>query len=432
MVDALPGAGRQTLASIWHTGRTAPVPDEIPAGWCLRNISDVAELASGHTPNRQRPDYWGGSCQWISLHDSKGLESNYISETALTITEAGLAHSSARRLPIDTVVFSRTATIGKCTRMATEMATSQDFANYICGPLLNSLYLVYLFRFLGPEWHRLMSGSTHNTIYMYVFERLQVLLPPLPEQRAIAAALSDVDDLLQSLDRLIAKKRDIKQGTMQELLTGKTRLPGFSGKWETKRLGEMGTCLRGVSYNPEYDLAADDTDCTFRLLRSTNLQRGRLDLEDLQFVDESRVAHWQHLRAGDLVFCAANGSRSLVGKSAVFDIEDGHRYTFGAFMGAFRTNLEITDSSFAGHLFHSNNFFKRLDLALSGSAINNLSPSEVESFSFTVPPLPEQRAIAAVLSDMDAEIDALEARRKKVAAIKQGMMQELLTGRTRL
>src|SRR5690606_3415516 len=134
-----------------------------------------------------------------------------------TIGPLGLANSSARMLPEGTVVFSRTATVGKATVMARSMSTSQDFANYVCGPRLNNTFLVQLFRHLAPEWRRLMAGSTHKTIYMPVFRELQLLLPPLPEQRKIAAILTAVDETIEKTEAVIAQLGVVKKAMMQEL-----------------------------------------------------------------------------------------------------------------------------------------------------------------------------------------------------------------------
>ena len=147
--------------------------------------------------------------------------------------------------------------------------------------------------------------------------------------------LSDVDGLINALDVLIAKKRSIKQATMQQLLTGKTRLPGFSGEWETKRLGELGICLRGVSYDPTTDLSEYDTYDTVRLLRANNIQDASLNTMDIQHVHSRRVSEIQVMKTNDVLLCMANGSKELVGKGAKFGIQDGFTYTFGAFMGAF-------------------------------------------------------------------------------------------------
>lgn len=130
----------------WTTGRIAGV-QQLPAGWRIIRLVDVARLESGHTPDRKKPEYWnGGDVEWISLHDTQNLERCDINHTEMRITQAGLANSSARLLPAGTVCFSRTATVGKCVIMAKSMATSQDFANFVCSPELNNRYLLHLMR----------------------------------------------------------------------------------------------------------------------------------------------------------------------------------------------------------------------------------------------------------------------------------------------
>ena len=217
----------------------------IPHDWDCMLICDLARLESGHTPSRTINAYWHGDIPWVSLHDTASLDRNYIYHTAMTVTQLGIDNSSARLLPAGTVVFSRTATVGKASLLGRAMATSQDFANYVCGPKLCNLYVVYLLRSMTRMWQSLMAGSTHKTVYMPMFENLQIPVPPMSEQRAIAAALRDVDELLGGLDRLIAKKRDLRQAAMQQFLTGLTRLPGFHGEWQVKTLGQIGRCFAG-------------------------------------------------------------------------------------------------------------------------------------------------------------------------------------------
>ena len=264
------------------------------------------------------------------------------------------------------------------------------------------------------------------------YGELRLPLPPIHEQSAIAEVLSDVDGLIDALDALIAKKRAIKQAAMQQLLTGETRLPGFSGAWETKRLGEMGHCLRGVSYDPTTDLASYDQDSTVRLLRANNIQDATVTTTDVQYVESRRVNESQIMQRGDILVCMANGSRELVGKAGLFRVRDGYTYTFGAFMGCFRTEPNIADARFVFYLFQTYEFRRFIDLVLAGSSINNLKPSDIESAHIRIPDRNEQAAITSVLSDMDGEIAALEHRRDKTRSIKQGMMQQLLTGQIRL
>ena len=264
------------------------------------------------------------------------------------------------------------------------------------------------------------------------FKNIPMPVPPVPEQRAIAAALSDVDALLDGLDRLIAKKRDLKQAAMQQLLTGQTRLPGFSGEWEVKRLGDAGICLRGVSYKGDSDLSTHDTPNTKRLLRSNNVQKAIVITDEVKYVNASRVSTHQILKRDDILICMANGSKALVGKAGVFSVNNGYEFTFGTFMGCFRTDSTEANSTFVFYLFQTAQYRDYINNLLAGSSINNLSPRSIESLKFSMPPASEQTAIATLLSDMDTELAALQTRRTKTQSLKQAMMQELLTGRIRL
>jgi type I restriction enzyme, S subunit len=303
-----------------------------------------------------------------------------------------------------------------------EKVCSNEYANYS----LNSADCVSRLRALA-------TGTTSvAAIYTRDLLRMPFILAPLPEQRAIAEALSDVDALIDSLDKLIAKKRDIKQGAMQELLTGKKRLPGFNGEWKLQKLGIVGSCLRGVSYDGVRDLFTYDTQESIRLLRSNNVQEAAVITKDVQYVNRRRVSPHQIMRDKDILVCMANGSKELVGKAGFHSLADGHQYTFGAFMGVFRTDADFGNPAYVFSLFQSGKYRSYLNSLLAGSSINNLTPTTIESLEFSMPPLSEQAAIAEVLSDMDAEISALEQRRDKTVALKQGMMQELLTGRIRL
>lgn len=276
-------------------------------------------------------------------------------------------------------------------------------------------------------------GATINQITNKSLNSFKVPLPPTEEERTeIARALNDVDALLASLDQVIAKKRDLKQAAMQQLLTGKARLPGFDGEWEAKKLEHAGSCLRGVSYRGDDDLSPHDTAFTKRLLRSNNVQNAFVVISDVQFVNDKRVSQTQILQKNDILICMANGSKALVGKAGLFSIGDGFDYTFGAFMGCFRTDASIADPVFVFSLFQTGRYRDYVTNLLAGSSINNLSPSSIESLEFSFPPYSEQVAIGRALAEMDAELSVLESRRDKTRNIKQAMMQELLTGKTRL
>jgi len=277
-----------------------------------------------------------------------------------------------------------------------------------------------------------IGGSTVGHAKVDDIRLLPVPLPPLEEQKHISAILLDVDNLVRDLESLIAKKQGVKQAAMQELLTGKRRLPGFEGEWEVKRLGEIGKCHRGVSYKGDADLMPHDTANTIRLLRSNNVQDSFVKTAELKHVNSKRVATHQILTRDDIVICMANGSKALVGKAGRFQVSDGYEYTFGAFMGCFRTIPAKADPGFAFYLLQTDRYQRLIGDLLAGSSINNLKPSSLESLEFLFPERSEQQAIAAVLSDIDAELTYLTHRRDSIQEIKQGMMQQLLTGKIRL
>ena len=220
--DAVP---LQPLPERWVLGRVAGDVRQIPADWKLVRLTGVAKLESGHTPDRKRLDYWDGDIPWLSLGDTNGLGGLTVSVTSECATQLGINNSSARVLPIDTVVFSRTATVGKATRLAVPMATSQDFANWICGPKLSPRYLVQVFRHMTREWDRLQEGSTQQTIYMPVFKKLQILLPPKGEQEKIADAGEAFDLRIEAEQRKLTELVNVRAALAQELLSGRLRLP---------------------------------------------------------------------------------------------------------------------------------------------------------------------------------------------------------------
>ncbi len=413
------------LVSRWHIGRIHPTPDVEPEGWTLERLCDIARLESGHTPSRNRPDYWDGDIPWLSLHDSKKIEGKSLYKTKMTVSALGLANSSARLLPPGTVALSRTATIGKVAVLGREMATSQDFACYICGPRLLNSYLAHLFRGMEVEWDRLMAGSTHNTIYMPTFENIQILVPPMAEQEAIAEALSDADALIEGLERLIAKKRLIKQGAMQDLLTAKRRLPGFSGEWTPCKLGERGQFFKGSGVR-KHEANSGFLPC----VRYGELYTLHHDVvrSFASFISTEVAKTARPIKSGDILFAGSGETKEEIGKCAVVTL-DGDMYAGGDII-AFRPTAD--DPVFLSYLLNAPLVQKQKARKGQGDAVVHISATGLGDLDLLLPSEDEQSKISAVLEDMDAEIQALETRLEKTRAIKEGMMQNLLTGRIRL
>lgn len=411
----------------------------IPEGWSEARLGDLGYTFGGLT-GKSGKDFGTGSATFVTFMNVMANVVLSADGVEAVNVEPGEAQNQLRA---GDVIFNGSSEIpeevgfGATVPETLEGVYLNSFCfGFRCYPdaALDATFLSYLTRSpVGREVIRPMAqGSTRYNLAKTNLLNGLFPIPPLAEQQAIAEALSDADARVESLDALIAKKRDMKQAAMQQLLTGCTRLLGFVDEWKEVRLGDVGRCLRGVSYNPQSDLSEGDSDTTVRLLRSNNIKQSLLNFDDVQFVNEARVSEEQVLRPGDIVVCMANGSRALVGKSGLFRATESERYTFGAFMGCFRTDAAKAEPGFVRYLFLTKRYLDYISNLLAGSAINNLAPSSIESLSFEMPPPAEQQAIAEVLSDMDAEIDALVAQRAKAELVKQGMMQELLSGRVRL
>lgn len=189
---------------------------QVPHDWTWHRLLHVARLESGHTPSRRRPEWWGGNVSWLALPDIRKLHGKYAYETMEKTNDAGLANSSARLLPPGTVCLSRTASIGFVTILGKPMATSQDFANWICDPeVLDPEFLMYALMASQNYLRELGSGAVHKTIYMPSIESFQVCAPEIDEQRRIArslrARLAGAESLIDCLKGRLAEIERLPQ-----------------------------------------------------------------------------------------------------------------------------------------------------------------------------------------------------------------------------
>jgi type I restriction enzyme S subunit len=307
-------------------------------------------------------------------------------------------------------------------------------------------YYFYIY-FKNNFYDKVMSmtaKSSVDSVRREMIAGMPIALPSIKEQIEISNALSDVDALITSIEKLIAKKQVIKTATMQQLLTGKKRLPPFdiyqegTGKgqpkgtqqteigeipedWEVANFGEIGQSIIGLTYSPN-----DVSDFGTLVLRSSNVQKNKLAFENNVFVNmdlPNRVI----VKEGDILVCVRNGSRNLIGKCALIDKKTAGS-AFGAFMSIYRTE----HSKFVFYQFQSDIIQNQIN-EMMGATINQITNKDMASFIVPYPKGEAERtAIGEILTDIDSEIDGLEKRLSKTLQIKQGMMQELLTGKTRL
>lgn len=268
------------------------------------------------------------------------------------------------------------------------------------------------------------------------FLEVPVPVPPPAEQRAIVGALSDVDALIASLEQLIAKKRDLKQATMQQLLTGKTRLPGFGGEWEVKALDSLFKFSGG--YSASRDQLSTEGHCYLHYGDIHGATKTcvdtRADYQDIPKLDIplERVSPGSLLEDGDVVFVDASEDDEGTSRHIVVVNKDNVPFISGLHTIVAKSKTDELAHEYRRYCFQTAAIREQFLFYAVGTKVSGISKTNIPKLLLPVPSVPEQIAIASILSGMDAEIAALEQRLVKTRDLKQGIMQELLTGRIRL
>jgi type I restriction enzyme S subunit len=395
----------------------------IPDDWEVKKLGDCLIKNPDYGINASAVPYADSLFTYIRITDISE-DGNFLHQNKVSVI-----HHNAKDyfLEVGDIVLARTgASTGKSYLYNIE-DSKLVFAGFLIRvkPNTQKLHPRYLKGYLETQtywnWVTIMSmRSGQPGINGNEYSQLKIPLPPLPEQKAIAQSLSDVDALITAIDKLITKKRNIKQGTMQELLTGKKRLPGFTGDRDVKKLGEIvnkivggGTPSRNIKEywngNIFWATVKDFTSFSPHETEETITQKG-LNLSASNLIPK-----------GTLII----STRMAVGKVIIYNVD----VAINQDLKAIYTKPDI-DTKFLFYCF--TNYSEKMDFLASGSTVKGIILEDLKNIQFPYISLAEQKAIAQILSDMDAEIESLEKTREKYKLIKRGIMQELLTGKTRL
>ncbi|WP_375605093.1 restriction endonuclease subunit S [Flavobacterium davisii] len=366
----------------------------IPEDWNLVKIEDIAGVFGGGTPSTINNKFWGGSINWFT--PTEVGKKKYLTKSNRTLTELGLQNCSGKILPVGSILITTRAGIGDVGILTIESATNQGFQSLIPNSKINPEFLYYITKTLKPVLLQNSSGSTFLEISPSKVKSIQIPLPPLPEQQAIAEVLSDTDAWIESLEKLIAKKRLVKQGAMQQLLTPKE-------DWEVKKLGEMSQIYTGNKNNQD---KSEDGIYPF-FVRSQKIEKINtytFDGEAILIPGEGNLGSIFHYINGKFDF------HQRVYKVSDFNGING-KYLFWYFRIYFGKHaLQNTVKA----------------------TVDSIRLPTIQEFEVFFPEINEQTRIATILSDMDAEIEHLEKKLNKAKQLKQGIMQQLLTGKIRL
>jgi type I restriction enzyme S subunit len=400
----------------------------IPEEWASIAIGEVAIVIGGGTPSTSISNFWNGDIEWFTPTEISN--NKYITSSRRKISKYGFESSSAQILPIGTILMTTRASIGDLSILLNEATTNQGFQSLVSKDDIYNEFLYYVMLTKKPDLLKNASGSTFLEISPNKVRSIKIPLPPtLKEQKAIATALSDVDNLITNLDHLIAKKKAIKQGAMQRLLTpphlGGKRLSGFDGEWERKEVQKFINVGRGGSPRPIQDYITTSPDgVNWIKIGDTSKFSKYITYTKEKIIEEGENLS-RSVKAGDFLL---SNSMSF-GRPYILKI-DGCIHDGWLVLQDYQDYFDI---DFLYYTLMSKDVFDQYLSKASGSGVLNLNKELVKVVELNRPKdLKEQVAIATILSDMDKELIELATKKQKYQGIKQGMMQELLTGKTRL
>lgn len=397
----------------------------IPEDWEAVSLGKKVQITSGDSPSNLIFETVG--LRYFKV-EQLGWDSKYLESTPYRIR-------SQRSVPAGSVVFAKRGAAIRLNKIRILQYPSFMDTNLMALTPDDSLSNEYLHYALN---HRNLWDIADVTSVPQINNKhivpLRIPLPSRTEQHAIAEALSDADALIESMESLIAKKRLIKQGAMQELLTGKRRLPGFEGEWGSVKFEDAFHFLRTAT-NPRNDLSAF-AECFYVHYGDIHTKfHGHLDFGRAvpPRIDRVRVGNAAQVRNGDWIMADASEDYDGVGKSVeVVGLPPDAICFAGLHTFLLRERTLLFAPGFKGHLGSLHSLHQEYLRVSTGMKVYGVSKTALRELQLPVPPISEQAAIAAILTDMDDEIEALQQRLDKTRQIKQGMMQQLLSGRIRL
>lgn len=415
----------------------------IPSDWGTAPLAEIASIHSGSTPKREVTAYWGGDIPWVTPGELTGLGAKYLTDTAERITAAGLASCSATLVPPNALLVTTRATLGSAALAAMHVATNQGFRSLVFSDRADPNFYYHLAPLLVSELTRRASGTTFLEISGREFGSVRVPLPPLSEQRRIAEILDTLDEAIRGTEQVIAKLQQMKQGLLHDLLTrgidenGELRDPArhpeqfkdtalgsIPQAWDVVHVGTVFQMQLGKMLSKE----ASNGKNPRPYLANRHIQWDYVDLSDLDTMSFSPdEAERFTLMPGDLLVCEGGE----VGRTALWRGE-GEGVFFQKAVHRLRPRDGRVLPEFMLRFMRfaaDRGFFTEL---LSQTSIAHLTQEKLALLRMPLPPAAEQRRLVDVWDAADNRQSAELGELKKLRALKQGLADDLLTGRVRV
>ena len=412
----------------------------IPDGWQMVQLGDVAEVVGGSTPSRREATFWGGNTPWVVPSELTDLPGRYLTASRESITEKGVHSAGLRVIPEGSVLLTSRATIGVTAINAMPLATNQGFQNLVVNGRAEALWLYYSVSGQRKELEKRASGSTFKEVSRDSVRSLPILLPPLSEQRAIAAVLDSIDDAIERTDAVIAATEQLRDSLLHELLTRGVpgwhtewkEAPGIGtipANWEVVRLGDVAE----VAFS-SVDKRTVDGEVPVELCNYTDVFYSRRIRPGMRFMAATaspvECDRWA-LRKNDVLFTKDSETPDEIGIPA-YVTADMPTVLCGYHLGLARPRMELADGAYLAELLGSPRTASRFARIANGVTRFGLTLGATNSLSIPLPALREQQTIASVLTGVDAAIEQGHEERERLQALKGSASEALLTGRVRM
>lgn len=397
----------------------------IPNEWEILQLKKLGEIYSGGTPNTNEPNYWNGNILWCTPSDITKLKTRFIGDTNQRITPLGLKNSSATLLPPGSILVCTRATIGNAAITIKETSTNQGFKNI---KPIKGINVDWLFYYITLNKHRIVQlgvGSTFLEVSKKDFENFKIIVPPFPEQQKIAEVLSTWDKAIEKQSQLIEKLELRKKGLMQQLLTGKKRLPGFSSKWKTIKLGDISKRIVRRNINEQ---------CTNVVTISA--QKGFIRQTDFfnKKVASETIENYYLVKRNE--FCYNKSYSNGFPMGAIKRLKEFDQAVVTTLYICFAVQEERISVDFIEQYFSlgllNRGLMKIANEGGRAHGLLNVTPNDFFNINLNLPPIDEQKAISSILFNAYNEVVLAKNKIKSLQEQKKGLMQVLLTGKKRI
>ena len=398
---------------------------EFNESWSEVLLETVFSRVTGHTPSKKHKEYYGEDYSWVSLQDSSSLDNRYIYETKVKITALGIENSSAVLLPIETVIMTRDAGVGKLGVLGLPMAVSQHFVGWICKPKLYQFFLYYSLYRAKPEFERIAVGNTIKTIGMGYFKKMKVAIPILSEQMRISKLLFRFDDKIDLLTKKKEALENYKKGLMQKIFSQELRFKREDGtdypEWETYCIADLGEFFNGLTGKNSSHFGHGNSQY---VQYSQVFRNSYIKLDECNNVDVDDSDKQNALKEGDALFTTSSEVADEVAFASIVLNKPEIDTYLNSFCFGLRLN-SLLAPSFAQYLFRTTIFRKAVYPLAQGSTRYNVSKKEIGKVKLLIPSVKEQNHIAKSFRILDSKIEQLILFKKKTEQLKKGLLQQM-------